>query len=118
MNVLTIVLVSLVALEHFYFLILEMFLWTTPKSINIFGLKSKTFAEDTKVFAANQGLYNGFLAAGLVLSLILNNHSFGCFFLICAIIAGIYGAYSSKKIKLFYIQSLPGFIALASLMFS
>ena len=61
MNAITIVLVSLIALEHFYFLILEMFLWTTPKGIKTFGLKSKGFAEETKVLAANQGLYNGFL---------------------------------------------------------
>ena len=53
-------LVALVALEHFYFLVLEMFLWTKPKGIKTFGLKSKEFAEETKVLAANQGLYNGF----------------------------------------------------------
>ena len=118
MTILTIVLVSLVALGHFYFLILEMFLWTTPKGIKTFGLKSKVFAEDTKVLAANQGLYNGFLAAGLVFSMLLKAHSFLVFFLICVIIAGIYGAYSTKKIKLFYIQSVPAILALASLMFS
>lgn len=118
MSVLTIVLISSVALEHFYFLILEMFLWTTPKGIKSFGLKSKTFAEDTKVLAANQGLYNGFLAAGLLLSLILKTTSFTIFFLICITLAGIYGAYSTKKIKLFYIQSVPALIALASLMLS
>lgn len=118
MSLLTIVLISLVAVEHFYFLILEMFLWTTPKGIKSFGLKSKAFAEDTKVLAANQGLYNGFLASGLVLSLILNTSSFTFFFLLCVILAGIYGAYSTKKIKLFYIQSIPALIALASLMFS
>ena len=76
MNVITIGLVSLVALGHFYFLILEMFLWTTPKGIKTFGLKSKIFAEDTKVLAANQGLYNGFLAAGLIFSMILNRSLF------------------------------------------
>ncbi|MEO5787411.1 DUF1304 domain-containing protein [Gelidibacter sp.] len=118
MTVLTLVLVSLVALSHFYFLILEMFLWTTPKGIKTFGLKSKVFAEDTKVLAANQGLYNGFLAAGLVLSMIMKAHPFIAFFLICVIVAGLYGAFSTKKIKLFYIQSVPALIALASLMFS
>lgn len=118
MNILTLVLVSLVALGHFYFLILEMFLWNTPKGIKTFGLKSKVFAEDTKVLAANQGLYNGFLAAGLVFSMIVNAYSFIAFFLICVVVAGIYGAYSTKKIKLFYIQSVPALIALASLMFS
>ncbi|RXJ52813.1 DUF1304 domain-containing protein [Gelidibacter gilvus] len=118
MSVLTMVLISFVALEHFYFLILEMFLWTTPKGIKSFGLKSKTFAEDTKVLAANQGLYNGFLAAGLLLSVILKTSSFTIFFLICVILAGIYGAYSTKKMRLFYIQSVPAILALASLMIS
>ena len=118
MNFITIVLVSIVAFEHFYFLILEMFLWTTPKGIKTFGLKSKAFAEETKVLAANQGLYNGFLAVGLVFSLILNDKPFTFFFLTCVIIAGTYGAYSTKKIKLFYVQSVPALIAIASLMFS
>ena len=118
MSVLTMVLISFVALEHFYFLILEMFLWTTPKGIKSFGLKSKTFAEDTKVLAANQGLYNGFLAAGLLLSVILKTSSFTIFFLICVILAGIYGAYSTKKMRLFYIQSVPAILALASLVIS
>jgi len=117
MSVLTIVLISFVALEHFYFLVLEMFFWTTPKGIKSFGLKSKAFAEDTKVLAANQGLYNGFLAAGLVLFLLLNASYFAFFFLACVIFAGIYGAYSTKNIKLFYIQSLPGLLALAALAF-
>lgn len=66
MTLLTTILIVFVALEHFYFLILEMFLWATPKGIKTFGLKSKNFVDDTKVLAANQGLYNGFLAAGLV----------------------------------------------------
>ena len=67
MSVLTIVLILIVAIEHLYFLILEMFLWTKPKGIKAFGLKSKQFALDTKVLAANQGLYNGFLAVGLII---------------------------------------------------
>ena len=118
MTHLTIIFISLVALEHLYFLVLEMFLWTTPKGIKSFGLKSKEFAEDTKVLAANQGLYNGFLASGLILSVILKDHIFTLFFLVCVILAGLYGAYSTNKIKLFYIQSVPAIIALASLMFS
>lgn len=118
MKTIPIILISFVAIAHFYFLILEMFLWTTPKGIKTFGLKSKTFAEETKVLAANQGLYNGFLAAGLVFSLIMNDKSFTFFFLIWVIIAGTYGAYSTKKIKLFYVQSVPALIALVSLMFS
>ncbi|MFD0989277.1 DUF1304 domain-containing protein [Mariniflexile jejuense] len=114
MTLLTIILVSFVALEHVYFLVLEMFLWTTPKGIKTFGLKSKTFANDTKVLAANQGLYNGFLAAGLVFSLIQKNPIFTVFFLICVTIAGIYGSYSTKQIKLFYVQAVPAIIALIS----
>ena len=110
MEILEVLLVSFVALEHFYFLILEMFLWNTPKGIKTFGLESTDFAEKTKVLAANQGLYNGFLAAGLVFGLISNNTSFISFFLCCIIIAGVYGAYSTKKIRLFYVQSLPAFI--------
>ncbi|MGC1203494.1 MAG: DUF1304 domain-containing protein [Flavobacteriaceae bacterium] len=114
MNVLTIILVSFVALEHIYFLILEMFFWTKPKGIKAFGLKSKQFAEDTKVLAANQGLYNGFLAAGLIFSIIQNDIKIAIFFLICVTIAGIYGSYSTKQIKLFYVQGIPAITALIS----
>ena len=115
MNLLIIILVALVAFLHFYFLILEMFLWTTPKGLKTFGLENKAFAEKTKVLAANQGLYNGFLAAGLIFGLLLKNTNTIIFFLSCVIIAGIYGAYSTQKIKLFYVQSIPAFLALASL---
>lgn len=112
MKTVAIILTSIVALEHIYFLVLEMFLWTTPKGIKTFGLKSKEFAEETKVLAANQGLYNGFLAAGLICALILENKNFILFFLGCVIVAGIYGAYSTKKVKLFYVQSVPAILAL------
>ena len=94
-----------------------MFLWTKPKGIKTFGLKSKEFAEDTKVLAANQGLYNGFLAAGLIYSVLLKDNNASIFFLICVIIAGIYGAFSTKKIRLFYIQSVPAILALISIAF-
>ena len=89
-----------------------MFLWTSNKGIKTFGLESKEFADKTKILAANQGLYNGFLAAGLIYSLIMNDVCVAIFFLICVIIAGVYGAYSTKKIKLFYVQSIPAIIAL------
>ena len=112
MKTLTIFLIALVAFEHLYFLLLEMFLWTKPKGMKTFGLKSKEFAEQTKVLAANQGLYNGFLAAGLIWSLVLKNESISLFFLICVTIAGIYGSYSTKKIRLFYIQAIPAIFAL------
>ena len=116
MNILSIILILLVALEHFYFLILEMFLWTTKKGIKTFGLESKEFAKKTKVLAANQGLYNGFLAAGLVFSLIKEDKNVSIFFLICVIIAGIYGAYSTKKLKLFYVQAIPAILTLIVLL--
>lgn len=112
MSLLTILLIVFVALEHFYFMILEMFLWTTKKGIKTFGLKSKEFAQDTRVLAANQGLYNGFLAAGLVFSIITNDKKIAIFFLICVTIAGIYGSYSTKQIKLFLVQGVPAIIAL------
>lgn len=88
-----------------------MFLWTRPKGIKTFGLKSKEFAEETKVLAANQGLYNGFLAGGLIFSLVLEDNRLAIFFLSCVIIAGVYGAYSTSKIRLFYVQSMPAILA-------
>ncbi len=112
MEVLQTILIVFVALEHLYFLILEMFLWTTPRGIKTFGLKSKTFAEETKILAGNQGLYNGFMAAGLIFSIIKKDMHIAIFFLICVTIAGIYGSYSTKKIKLFYVQAIPAIIAL------
>ncbi|WP_142784978.1 DUF1304 domain-containing protein [Changchengzhania lutea] len=114
MTILTIILVAFVAFEHIYILILEMFMWTKPKGIKTFGIKSKQFAKDTKVLAANQGLYNGFLAAGLIFSIIEKDLKIAIFFLICVTIAGVYGAYSTKQIKLFYFQGIPAIIALIS----
>lgn len=111
-------LIAFVAFEHFYFLILEMFLWTKPKGIKTFGLKSKEFAEETKVLAANQGLYNGFLSAGLIWSLLIENQDISIFFLTCIIVAGVYGAYSTKKIRLFYIQSIPAIFAVLLILFN
>lgn len=111
MNHIITILIVLIAIEHFYFLVLEMFLWTTKKGIRAFNLKSEDFAEDTKILAANQGLYNGFLAAGLIYSVINLNENWSIFFLICIIVAGIYGAYSTKQIKLFYVQAAPAIAA-------
>ena len=113
MDVLQVFFVALVAFLHIYFMILEMFFWTKPKGLKAFGL-TKEFAQESKILASNQGLYNGFLAAGLIWSLIDNNYSnaIAIFFLGCIIIAGIYGAYSTKKIKLFYIQSIPAIIGI------
>ena len=112
MELLIKILVCIVALEHLYFLVLEMFLWTTPKGIKAFGLKSKSFAEETKVLAANQGLYNGFLAAGLIYGMIKDSTDIIIFFLICVTLAGLYGSYSTKKKKLFLIQGLPALVTL------
>ena len=118
MSFLSIILTAIVAIEHLYFLMLEMFFWTKPKGIKAFGLKSKEFAEDTKILAANQGLYNGFLAAGLIFSIIQQSHYFALFFLVCIIIAGMYGGYSTQKIKLFYLQSIPAILAALALIFN
>lgn len=88
-----------------------MVLWTKPKGIKTFGLKNKEFAEETKVLAANQGLYNGFLAAGLIWSMLSQKVDVAIFFLICIFIAGIYGAYSTKKPRILIIQSIPALIS-------
>ncbi|MFI1744413.1 DUF1304 domain-containing protein [Thalassobellus sediminis] len=117
MSTITLFLIAFVAFEHAYFLILEMFLWTKPKGMKAFGIKSKEFAEQTKVLAANQGLYNGFLAAGLIFSIIQKDIKIAMFFLICVTIAGIYGSYSTKQIKLFYFQAVPAILALISCFF-
>ncbi len=109
-------LIAFVAFEHMYFLILEMFLWTKPKTIKIFGIRDKQLAEDTKVLAANQGLYNGFLAAGLIISLILEDERMSIIFLSFVIVAAIYGAFSTKKMRLFIVQGIPAIIALLFLL--
>ena len=106
-------LIAFVAFEHFYFLVLEMFLWTKPRTIKIFGIRDKQLAEDTKVLAANQGLYNGFLSAGLVISLVLKDERMSIVFLSFVIVAGIYGAFSTKNLKLFIVQGIPAIIALS-----
>ena len=110
------ILIGFVAFEHFYFLILEMFLWTEPRTIKIFGIRDKELAEDTKVLAANQGLYNGFLSAGLIISLILKDDIISIIFLSFVIIAGIYGAYSTKKMRLFMVQGVPAILGLAAVL--
>lgn len=118
MEYLKIGLIAFVALEHLYFLILEMFLWTKPKTIKIFGIRDKQLAEDTKVLAANQGLYNGFLVAGLIISLLKSDENLSILFLSFVIVAGIYGAYSTKKLRLFLVQGVPAIIALLVLYFA
>jgi putative membrane protein len=105
------ILIGLVAFIHLYILWFEMFAWET-RGKKVFKNFPDSLFSQTKEMAANQGLYNGFLAAGLIWSIIFKNTEFAAFFLVCVIIAGIYGAYSTKKIRLFYIQSVPAIIAL------
>ncbi len=104
--------VALVALEHLWFLILEMFLWTTPLGMRTFGLTPE-FAEASKALAANQGLYNGFLAAGLGFSLLRHRDAdpIKFFFLGCVIVAGVFGALTVSPFILF-VQAAPAFVAL------
>ncbi len=118
MNYLQMIIVGFVALIHIYIVFLEMVLWTTPKGIKTFGLKSKEFAEETKVLAANQGLYNGFLAAGLIWSLISEKTDVAIFFLICVFVAGIYGAYSTKKPRIMFVQSIPALAGIIAFLVS
>lgn len=116
MSYLQISLIVLVLLIHVYIVILEMVLWTTPKDIKTFGLKNENFAQETKVLAANQGLYNGFLVAGFIWALSTQNTEVAFFFFACVFVAGIYGAYSTKKPRIFYIQSIPALLGLLSLL--
>ena len=107
------IVVGLIALLHVYILVLEMFLWTTPRARKAFGLTAE-FAEATKVLAANQGLYNGFLAAGLFWGLWLGDAGAAVrvFFLLCVLVAGIYGAATANK-RILLIQAVPAAIGLA-----
>jgi putative membrane protein len=104
--------VALVALLHAYFLVLEMFLWDKPAGLRAFGHSAEA-AASSKVLAANQGLYNGFLAAGLLwgLSLGAAGTQIQVFFLLCVLIAGVYGALTASR-KILYVQALPALIAL------
>ena len=101
---------ALVALLHLYFLVLEMFLWTRPFGMKTFGL-TREFAAASKGLAANQGLYNGFLAAGLLWSVFLGSDPIAAFFLGCVIVAGVFGAITVSP-KIFWVQGLPGILAL------
>ena len=107
-------LVALVAALHVCFLVLEMFLWTKPLGLKTFG-NSLAKASDSAVLAANQGLYNGFLAAGLIWGLIQSVPAFAfeikTFFLLCVIIAGIYGAASVSR-RILFVQAAPAALAL------
>jgi putative membrane protein len=110
-------LVALVAVLHIYFLVLEMFLWTKPLGLKTFN-QTQQKADDSAVLAANQGLYNGFLAAGLIWGLFHPAAGVGfeikVFFLLCVIVAGLYGGYSVSN-RIILIQSGPAALALVLL---
>lgn len=114
MLIVSAILVAIVALMHLFFLYLEMFAWTQPRGLKAFG-NTPEKAELTKVLAANQGLYNGFLAAGLIWSLIASNPLFAfdlkMFFLGCVIVAALYGGYSVSR-RILMIQGVPALVAL------
>ena len=112
MDLIATVLVVLVALLHAYFLVLEMFLWTRPLGLKTFR-NTPEKAETTRVLAANQGLYNGFLAVGLLWGLFTAQWNVVVFFLLCVIVAALYGAWSVNR-RIFYVQGLPAIAALAA----
>jgi len=107
-------LVAFVALLHLLFLVLEMFLWTKPFGRRTFGL-TKELADASAGLAANQGLYNGFLAAGLIWGLTVNSFEVKLFFLACVIVAGVFGAFTAKR-SILFVQALPGALALVAVI--
>jgi putative membrane protein len=114
MTTVALVLVVLVALLHLYFLALEMFLWTRPLGLKTFR-NTPEKAEATRVLAANQGLYNGFLAAGLLYGVVTGSREFALFFLGCVVVAGLYGAWSVNK-RIFFVQAFPAMVALVAVL--
>jgi putative membrane protein len=111
-------LIALVALIHLAILVMEMFLWETPYVRAVFRI-SPDFAANTRVMAANQGLYNGFLAAGLILALIRGipgaGEDLAQFILACVVVAGLYGAATAAR-RILYVQAAPGILALIALL--
>jgi putative membrane protein len=107
--------VALIAALHVYILVLEMFLWDKPAGRRAFGL-TREFASATRVLAANQGLYNGFLAAGLIWGLALGDagRPVQVFFLLCVLVAGVFGALTASR-RILFVQAVPAAIALALL---
>lgn len=118
MSVITTIVIVFVGMLHLLFLILEMFLWDKPMGLKVFG-QTREKAAATKVLAANQGLYNGFLAAGLFWGAWLGAEgiAISVFFLACVVIAGLFGAATANK-KILYIQALPAAIGLFFVLFS
>ena len=114
MSTIAIGLIVLVALLHLYFLVLEMFLWTRSPGLKVFR-QSRAQAEQTRVLAANQGLYNGILAAGLLYGAATGSREFCLFFLASVVVAGLYGAATVNK-RIFFVQALPALLAIAALL--
>jgi len=110
------ILIGIVALLHLGFLVLEMFLWDHPFGRKRFGMTPE-YSKASASLAANQGLYNGFLAAGLVWGLVSGDFAPKAFFLICVLVAGLYGGLTTKR-TILYLQALPGFLALVFLYLS
>ena len=112
--------VALLAIEHIYILILEMFLWTTPRGRKAFSSLAPDLFEKTKTLAANQGLYNGFLAAGLFWSLLIADmewsRNVALFFSSCILVAGIYGGLTASK-RILFVQAVPAVITLLSILY-
>ena len=115
-------LVAFIALQHLAFLVLEMFLWTDPVGMRVFGT-TESFARESAALAANQGLYNGFLAAGLIWGLIRgltrgrDGQHLLIFFLLCVIVAGAFGAWTVKP-TIFLVQGVPAIVALLLVLLS
>ena len=109
-------LIALIAALHGYILVLEMFLWQAPRTRAVFGTSAE-FAAATKVLAANQGLYNGFLAAGLIWALWLGADGRGValFFLVCVLVAGIYGAATASR-RILFVQAVPAALAIVAVL--
>lgn len=119
MSTLASIAVTIIALMHLWFLVLEMVLWDKPAGLRAFGITPE-YAAQTKVLAANQGLYNGFLAAGLAWGLILGGAEgmhVKLFFLACVLIAGVYGGLTATR-KVLWIQGLPAAIGIALVLAS
>ena len=110
MNLIANIVITVVAVLHLGFLVLEMFLWNKPFGLKTFNMTKET-ADSSATLAANQGLYNGFLAAGLVWGLWSGEFSIKVFFLICVIVAGIFGGLTAKR-SILYIQAVPALIGL------
>ena len=113
MPIVAVVLIVLIALLHLFFLVLEMFLWTRPVGMKVFR-NTPEKAEITRVLAANQGLYNGFLAVGLLWAAATSQRDVALFFLGCVVVAGLYGAATVSR-RILYVQAVPAVAAMAAL---